>query len=62
MRPESRDLAFSRYLLARKDYSYRRASTGSMRAALIAGSIPLTIPTNARMMVDRSRMVGSMCR
>jgi hypothetical protein len=37
-------------------YSYRRASMGSSRAALIAGSIPLTIPTRLRIAVDQIRM------
>ena len=35
-----------------QSYSYRSASIGSSRAALIAGSIPLTIPTTLKITVD----------
>jgi hypothetical protein len=35
---------------------------GSRREALMAGSIPLTTPTNPRIMVDASRVVESMVR
>jgi hypothetical protein len=41
-------------------YSYRRASIGSRREALMAGSIPLIRPTSPRMMVATTTMVGSM--
>src|SRR5208283_6238157 len=41
-------------------YSYLSASMGSRREALMAGSIPLTSPTNVRMMVAMTTMDGSM--
>ena len=43
-------------------YSYRSASIGSRREALMAGSIPLTTPTNPRMAVDASNVVKSMVK
>jgi hypothetical protein len=40
-------------------YSYRSASIGSSLEALIAGSMPLTNPTNPRMIVATNTIVGS---
>ena len=37
-------------------YSYLSASIGSSVAALIAGNIPLTIPTKPKIAVDQIRM------
>ena len=39
-------------------YSYLRASIGSRLAARMAGTIPLMIPTTARMPVEISRIIG----
>ncbi len=47
-------------IVADEFYSYRSASIGSSREALIAGSIPLIRPTSPRMMVATTTMVGSM--
>ena len=43
-------------------YSYRNASMGFNRAALIAGSIPLTIPTKTRITVATTSVLGSIIR
>src|SRR6266852_1741559 len=43
-------------------YSYRRASIGSSREAFMAGSMPLTMPTNPRINEDAMRVVESMVR
>ena len=43
-------------------YSYLRASMGSSLDALMAGSMPLTRPTNPKMMVATTTIVGSMIR
>ena len=40
-------------------YSYRSASMGSRREALIAGNIPLIRPTKTRMIVATRTIVGS---
>jgi len=40
-------------------YSYLRASMGSSFAALMAGSMPLTMPTKLRMPVDQTRVAAS---
>ena len=39
-------------------YSYRSASIGSSLAALIAGTIPLTTPTTAKIPVATNRIMG----
>jgi len=44
------------------NYSYLNASIGSNRAALIAGNIPLTIPTKLKITVDHSRIPASIFR
>ena len=44
------------------DYSYLSASIGSKREARIAGSIPLTSPTTARINVAMSSVSGSITR
>jgi hypothetical protein len=41
-------------------YSYRRASIGFSLAALIAGSMPLMIPTKLRIAVDQISVAESM--
>lgn len=43
-------------------YSYRSASIGSRREALIAGSMPLINPTKVRMTVATITIMGSMIR
>ena len=43
-------------------YSYRSASIGSSREALMAGNMPLTKPTSPRMIVATTTIVGSMIR
>jgi hypothetical protein len=43
-----------------RDYSYRNASIGLSLAALIAGNIPLIIPTKLRIAVDQIRVAESM--
>lgn len=43
-------------------HSYRRASIGSRRAALIAGNMPLTMPTKLRIAVEASKVPESMIR
>lgn len=43
-------------------HSYRRASIGSRRAALIAGNMPLTMPTKLRIAVEASNVPESMIR
>ena len=42
----------------RIDYSYLNASIGFRRAALIAGNIPLMMPTKLRIAVDHSRVAA----
>src|SRR5579863_8183075 len=41
--------------LFEKNYSYRNASIGLRRAALIAGNMPLMMPTKLRIAVDQIR-------
>src|ERR1700680_352711 len=43
-------------------YSYLSASIGSSFAALIAGNMPLTIPTKLSMPVDQMRVAASIFR
>ena len=43
-------------------HSYRNASIGSNLAALIAGNIPLTIPTKPKITVDQTRIAESIFR
>jgi len=43
-------------------YSYRSASMGSSLAALMAGNMPLTIPTKLNMPVDHIRVAASIVR
>jgi hypothetical protein len=45
-----------------KPYSYLKASIGSNLAALIAGNIPLTMPTKLRIIADIIRVPASICR
>ncbi len=47
-------------IVAEVGYSYRRASMGSRREALMAGSMPLTRPTSPRMIVATTTITGSM--
>jgi len=44
------------------NHSYLNASIGSSLAALIAGNIPLTIPTKPRIAVDQARIAESIFR
>src|SRR5215472_16687249 len=48
----------SKAWVKRIDYSYLNASIGFRRAALIAGNIPLMMPTKLRIAVDHSRVAA----
>src|SRR5580658_5574871 len=49
---------FTGYPVLGTSYSYRSASIGSSLAARIAGTIPLTTPTNANIPVATTRIIG----
>ena len=56
--PVVKDFGFRWPLATDHSYSYRKASIGSSPAARIAGTIPLTTPTTAKIPVATSRIIG----